>query len=63
MWLSYLGYVSCINAAFGKRCTRDCQETAALRLFLVPWTHPLPSCEEQMAATKGSEEPQFMAAL
>lgn len=29
----------------------------------VPGTHPLGSCEEQMAATEGGEEPPFMAAL
>lgn len=61
MWLSYLGSTPGINAAFGSIAlgtARKCSSVAP-----VPWSQLLPSCEEQMAVFKGSEELQFMAAL
>lgn len=61
MWLSYLGYTPCINAAFGNVALG----TARKQQLCDSWSlgSPTPSCEEQMAVFRGSEELQFMAAL
>lgn len=61
MWLSYLGYTPCINAAFGYIALG----TARKQQLCDCWSlgSSTPPCEESMAAFKGSEGLQFMAAL
>lgn len=61
MWLSYLGYTPCINAAFGNIAPGAARKQQLCDSCSVGSSTP--SCEEQMALFKGSEELQFMAAL